>query len=384
MAIDFAKMGESADLEDLVQVDAYEEWKKSEGIPTLKGFYIDDLKTVEVHPWPRKGGKGVIINLEGTGGVNDAQVVEIAPGGKSEPEHHMYEEMVYILKGRGSTSVWYDDTAKSTFEWAAGSLFAIPLNAWYQFFNGSGQEPVRYVSVTQAPTMMRLFHSDEFIFDNPWQFRDRFSGDARYFNGEGKMYRRTARRMWTANFVSDIHNMTLPLRPDRGGGGRNIHLELASNSMGAHISQFQVGMYKKGHRHGPGAHVIILGGQGYSLLWKNEGDERKKCDWRPGAVVVPPADWFHQHFNTGPEPARYLALRMGGSKFRQTESVVRGEGTGTSLKLGGWQIEYEDEDPEIHKLYEAEVKAHGAPCLMKGLVAGCTGGVGVMEKGGDD
>ena len=37
-------------------------------------------------------------------------------------------------------------------------------------------------------------------------------------------------------------------------------IELAQNSMGAHISQFQPGTYKKAHRHGPGAHVIILDG----------------------------------------------------------------------------------------------------------------------------
>ncbi len=384
MALDLVQQATSKNLENLTSIDAYEDWQRSEGVPSVTGFYIEDLKTIEVHPWPRKGGKGVFVNLEGTGGVNDAHVVEIAPGKESEPERHLYEEMVYVLSGRGSTSVWYEPNNKQTFEWAAGSLFAIPLNAWYQHFNGSGLEAARYVSVTNAPTIIRLFHSHEFVFENPFTFKDRFAGKEGYFSGEGQLFRRHERHVWQANFVSNVHTMYLPERPDRGGGGSNIHISLAENSMGAHISQFQPGMYKKGHRHGPGAHVIILDGVGYSMLWREEDEDKKKCDWQPGSVVVPPDNWFHQHFNTGPDPARYLALRMGGSRFRQPNSVVRGEGSGVSLKLGGWQIEYEDEDPMVHQLYESEVRRHGAKCLMKGLVAGCTGEAGVMQAGGDD
>ena len=46
-------------------------------------------------------------------------------------------------------------------------------------------------------------------------------------------------------------------------------------------------------------------------------------------------------------------------------------GTFTSVKLGGGQIEFEDEDPQIHKDFEAAMKAAGARCNMP-YHPGCT------------
>jgi oxalate decarboxylase/phosphoglucose isomerase-like protein (cupin superfamily) len=148
-------------------------------------------------------------------------------------------------------------------------------------------------------------------------------------------------------------------------------IELAQNSMGAHVSQFRPGTYKKAHRHGPGAHVIILDGVGFSLLWREGDTDWMKCDWRPGAVVVPPEMWFHEHFNSGPEPARYLALRFTGRHYTQRGAFQGGEAD-VSVKDGGAQIEYEDEDRRIHELFERELASHGAECRMKGLVPWCT------------
>ena len=36
---------------------------------------------------------------------------------------------------------------RHSFEWQTGSLFAIPLNASYRHYNGSGAEPARFVAV---------------------------------------------------------------------------------------------------------------------------------------------------------------------------------------------------------------------------------------------
>jgi quercetin dioxygenase-like cupin family protein/oxalate decarboxylase/phosphoglucose isomerase-like protein (cupin superfamily) len=369
---------ERTTFEPLPSIDAYEQWEKDEGVPVVGGFYIEDLNSMELAPWPRKGGRGAILNLEGTGGVNDAHVVEIRPGASSPPERHLYEAMVYVLSGRGATSVWYDPKKKQTFEWGAGSLFAIPLNAWYQHFNGSGSEPARYVAVTNLPSVLNMFHNREFVFNNAFAFTDRFAGMDGYFNGEGTLYRggegtRFRALFWETNFVPDLRTLPLHRHSERGGGSIAAMLELAQNSMGAHVSQFQVGTYKKAHRHGPGAHVIILDGVGFSLLWEGEDDERKRCDWKPGSVIVPPDNWFHQHFNTGNSSARYLALRFTGKKYRQPVERDGGDGADTSVKLGGWQIEYTDEDRSVHRMFEEELARHGAPCRMRPLIPWCAG-----------
>jgi uncharacterized RmlC-like cupin family protein len=136
-------------------------------------------------PWARKGTLGTFVNLEGTGGVNHLQLIELAPGGSSNPDRHLFEALVYAVAGRGSASVWYDEDRKQAFEWGPGSLFAIPLNANYRLYNASGIRPARVAMVTNAPTVMNLFHSDEFVFDNPFAFRDRFTSEANYFDGSG-------------------------------------------------------------------------------------------------------------------------------------------------------------------------------------------------------
>jgi len=51
---------------------------------------------------------------------------------KLAPHRQLFEEMILVLDGRGSTTVWNDAGHRITFEWKAGALFAIPLNAWHQ------------------------------------------------------------------------------------------------------------------------------------------------------------------------------------------------------------------------------------------------------------
>jgi hypothetical protein len=50
------------------------------------------------------------------------------------------------------------------------------------------------------------------------------------------------------------------------------------------------------------------------------------------------------------------------------------------MKDGGAQIEYEDEEREIHSLFEAELAKVGATCNMKAFIPWCTGEAGVTSE----
>jgi quercetin dioxygenase-like cupin family protein len=340
----------------------YQKWSEAQGVPILKEFYIPDLREVDVASWDWKGGKGAILNLIGTGNANDAHIVEIEPGQKLKPQRLLYEEMIFVVEGNGSTSVWNDEKKKVTFEWQAGSLFSPPVNTWRQHFNASGSKPARFLVVTSAPVLMNLFRNLDFVINNPFAFNDRFDADPESFSGAGESYPVKATMVWDTNFIPDVRSIKLHQRNNRGAGGSFLGIELSENSMTAHISEFPVGTYKKGHRHGPGAHVVIIGGQGYSLMWP-QGEPIQRFDWKDGSVVVPPDMWFHQHFNTGPKPARYLALRWGSRKYPRPMGRNDG-GTDVSVKEGGHQIEYADEDPKIRQMFEAELAKNGVKSRM--------------------
>ncbi|HEV7579265.1 MAG TPA: hypothetical protein VGO77_02440, partial [Mycobacterium sp.] len=206
----------STELEEMQTIFPYRAWQQREGMQRTEGYYVEDLATLAVQPWARKGARGAFINLEGTGGVNDLQLLEVAAGGATHPDRHMFESLVYVVAGNGSAQVWYDEQHKQTFEWGTGSLFAIPLNAHYRFFNGSGLRPARLAMVTNAPTVMNLFHNDEFIFDNPFVFRDRFSEEPDYFAGDGKLWKRARNKIWETNFVRDVRTIELHSWSARG------------------------------------------------------------------------------------------------------------------------------------------------------------------------
>ena len=66
-----------------------------------------------------------------------------------------------------------------------------------------------------------------------------------------------------------------------------------------------------------------------------------------------------------PDPARYLAVAFGGLRYPFTASK-RHVFMGMDVKVqeGGCQIEYEDQDKRIHRIYLDELAKHGVKSGM--------------------
>jgi gentisate 1,2-dioxygenase len=355
------------------QINTYLEWVKTEGVPIVEAYAVDCL-TQPLEPSPRLGGLGAYIHLVGRGDNASCYLAEIPPGGSLNPEKHLHDKLVYVLAGRGATTVEAPNGRKHSFEWGPGSLFGVPINSRHQHHNGSGSQPARLASLSNLPIIMNLFHNVDFIFDNEHAFLDRV-GEDRYFRGEGEFRAvKPGRHQWETNFVPDLTSFALPEWKERGAGGtsRNVQFTLADSTMHAHISEFGVGTYKKAHRHDAGAHIFCVTGHGYSLLWQDGEDpvNTVRVEWKPGTLYAPPdGPTFHQHFNTANVPSRYLALIFGGARyFISSASKKVYEGMDKSVKEGGIQIEYEDEDPNILAFYESELSKQGVASRMRDII----------------
>lgn len=356
----------------------YEEWMKGEGIPIIEALAgVEDVKELERKTWDRTAGKGAFIYLTSMkeGGITGMYVMEIPPGTSLNPEKHLYEELTYILEGQGATEVWQEGHRKESFEWTKGALFAAPLNTWHRFHN-VGRQRALFISVTTAPMVMDLFHNPRFVFNTNFVFEDRYCGETDYFKVGDKMGRGQWAVVWDTNFIPDVTNTVLTpsnRAKAKSEGGQSVVFEMSENILAGHISEWPVGVYHKAHYHRAGAILLGLKSEGYVLLWpKNlgpnpfkdgHGDKVIKLNWREGAVYCPPDGWFHQHFNTGAEPARHIAFRPAGTKYKLGFHYNEGDLV-ESIKTGGTMIEYEDEDPAIRRDFEEALRETGIPCRM--------------------
>jgi mannose-6-phosphate isomerase-like protein (cupin superfamily) len=369
-AIPEARSPEALNAEKVFLVDPYLDWAKEQRIPIHEDFGID-LLAIETAPWDWYGARGAFAHTHGRGDFMANYVVEIPPGGKSAPVRHLYENFVYVLSGRGSTTLWLPNGEKQTFEWGPTSLFAIPLNARYQVFNGSGQETVRLSCTNDAPLTLNVYHDRDFVFNNPYQFGSRF-GKPNEYEGEGRHVpvdrgeAVSALNIWETSFIPSLKDFKLYAYNARGKGTTNCSFVLADGVQHSHCSEMPTGRYKKAHRHNAGTHVHAVTGIGYSLLWYEGDDKFVEIPWRHGVMYAPPHWMYHQHFNTGPERARYLACGLGSRRY-PLSSLRKKSGAGAgqlSVKKGGRQIEFEDQDPRIHRKWLEEIARQGVKSEM--------------------
>jgi len=360
---------------------SYEIWLKEEGIPIVTGYGIEDVAVLPRKPWMRTGGAGAYIELRGMEGFTGMYVGEIPARGALNPENHLYEELVYILQGVGATEIWSagDNGRRMHFEWQQGSLFAIPLNTRHRMINGSN-EPALFLAVTSAPLMIDLLHNMPFVLGSDYKFGDRFDGETDYFVPTNKRKDVGGFITWETNFIADARGALVDPSEAKGSGVRITSFDMGGSTLVGHIAEWPVGRYHKAHYHQGGAILLILRSECYTLMWPPEvgirpyrsghADQVVKVNWREGSVFSPPSGWFHQHFNTGNVPARQLAFRYSGESGNYILGCWRAlnkEGVRASIREGGTLIEYEDEDPQIEKDFEAALKKTGVAMAMPPL-----------------
>ncbi|MQY14308.1 hypothetical protein SRB5_44720 [Streptomyces sp. RB5] len=355
--------------DDKYLVDPYANWSKAEGIPVHLDFG-HDLLTLETAPWDRYGARGCFAHTRGMGDFMANYVLEVEPTKSTNVVRHLYEAFFYVLDGYGTTTIWLPDGNRQVFEWGPRALFAIPLNAKYRISNGSSSKRARFSVTNDAPLLINLFHDANFVFDCDADFPDRI-GQEDYFSGGGEHFvynRDSVKKMnvWETNFIHDLTSFTLYDLESRGKGSRNVALVLAEGTMHAHISQIPSGSYKKGHRHAAGTHVHAVDGEGYTLLWYEGDQEFVEIPWRHGYMYTPPFWMYHQHFNTAPDPARYLACSLGSRRYpfiALRRKSAEGQGH-VSVSKGGRQVEYDEQDPRIHRKFLEALAKNGVDSQM--------------------
>lgn len=342
----------------------YRRFVQSEGVPLYEDSYLENLATLPLGDWERRGGKAAYTRLGNQETVN-LQVVEIPPKGALRPERHMYEAVMYVMSGTGATTIWQEGEPKRTIEWGEGALLAIPLNAWHQEFNSSGDQPCRIFFGTNMGQVINLYHNLDFVFNNPFVFKDRYSYSMeRDYAEKGKHWNL---RLFETNFIADIRNFALDAWPEKGTRTSIMRLYMGNASSQIHILEVAEGTYVTAHRHGPGAHVIVIGGEGYELMFM-PGDERnsarrRKVPVKPYGVVAPRLNEFHQHFNTAKGPLRQLAFK--GWESSPATITSRGDydpvGAARSddLHAFAFKLRYDKEDASIREEYYRELEKNG-------------------------
>jgi mannose-6-phosphate isomerase-like protein (cupin superfamily) len=327
-------------------------------VPVVEDYGVDLLST-PTKPWAMFDTHGAIVHLKGRGDFVSVFLLDLQPGAKTSPQQHLYEEIFYVIEGHGSTQVEIGGETHS-FEWGPRSMFALPLNARYRLFNGSGRERALLASCNYFPMVKNLFRSDSVIFDRALRIPER-EYPADYLHGEGRYIPiRPGWNSWETNFVEDVGAFELKTWNKRGAGSASMNFILADGVMKAHVSSMPVGSYKKGHRHGPDFSIFSISGSGYSLFWYEGDRDFVRIDWEPGWVFAPPDMMFHQHFNCSTEPVRYLAMGHGSVRYPFTANMWNVyRGVDVSTKKGGNQIEYTDQDPRVHRIYTEEMAKVG-------------------------
>lgn len=360
----------------------YQKYMAAQKIPVHEapGFY--DVRDLELCSWDGIGANGAFLVPDGTLELLGMHVIEIPPGEALNSQKHLFEEKYWVVEGRGVTEVSAsDDRSSHRFEWQSGSLFAIPINSTFRIYNASRHRALLIAGNT-APPVINIFDNLDFVFANDFEFSDRFSAEPDYFSPsyETLTTPELGRGMWRTSLIPDIVNCELPLDNQRSPGYRRIEPYMAGGNFRCFIGEHESGRYSKGHAHDSFAVLICVKGRGYTYNWPTSvgkrpwetghGDVVERVDYVSGGMVAAApggGDWYHQHFPTGRDGLRILALFGGLPGWAHREYIGRRKKTvffNANEEDGGTAIDYRNEDPHVRTALKDELASEGVPFRM--------------------
>jgi mannose-6-phosphate isomerase-like protein (cupin superfamily) len=367
----------------------YDKFMESEGVPVFRGIGVRTVKELPLADWPRLGGRGSYIQLSGTEGKWGFYVVEVPAAGALNVEKHLYEKVVFVVEGRGTTEVWLEEGGKKhTFEWQKGSMFSIPVNAYHRIVNASAQ-PATLMAGTTAPNLINLIGDVDFIFNCPYKFTNRFSESDDFYKPNDDVEPDPIRglAMRRTNFIPDVVNADLLLDNRRSPGYRRVEPHMTGNKFYIKIGEHETGRYAKAHAHTSATVLMCVKGKGYTYTWPErlgvtpwadgKAEQVERVDYEPfGMVSAAPggAHWYHQHFNSSKEPFR-LIMWNGPNHPSLVTGLPPGakqiDYTGMDIPEGGTSIPYWMEDPFLREEFERCLeqeggKSHMEPSLYEG------------------
>ncbi|MDH3432104.1 MAG: hypothetical protein OEQ14_19065, partial [Gammaproteobacteria bacterium] len=201
----------------------YDLWleKARERMPVFEGLLIQDARTEPLEHWSDMGVDGLYIKMADYQ-ITDGWLLEIPPKGQTNPQRHMFEAGMYFFGGPGHIMIQQDGQRPQRADFGHRSLFSVPLNVAYQIFNDS-EAPVRIVAVTSFPFIINSMNSEDFVFDNPFAFRDRYDGEEDFL-----LRSEHARENLTiTNMVKDALEFELDEYDHRGKGTTNTHWSMS-------------------------------------------------------------------------------------------------------------------------------------------------------------
>ena len=307
------------DLDTKFMVDPYLNWVKAEGAPIHEGAALD-LLTLDVKPWARFGMKGAVCHIEGRCDYLTAFLFALEAGQVSAPIRHTYEDVFYVLSGNGETQITLSDGHEFTIEWGEKKLFAVPINATAR--HKAGTTGARFVALSDLRYLMGLYRNETFLFGNQSPLHGR------------------QKRAVEASLVADPMQASV-------SADELLPLALADLSVGVDLTTLGAKSSTLARRQMQGRHILGVDGQGFSLSFSNQTSDIRRVDWRHGMLFGLKGMQFHQHFNAGSVPARFVAVELGSLSSPMFRSRRSTYGDASVYASGAAIIARDQERPEV-------------------------------------